>query len=625
MSTPTELLLEGYRLQSQGRFEDAERQYRAVLEAEALNVHALNLLGIVCLETGRAKEAVEWISRAVEQTPGDAEALANLGVALKDVGRLTEAAEVIHRSLTVNRRNPVGYNNLGNILSELGRDHEAVDAFRSAVKLDPGYAACLANLAAALLKLRQINPALAAAQRSVELNPRLAEGFNRLGEVHMRMARHAEAATDFRTAISLRPDYFDAMINLSSALKETGDIDAGEAVLRDVISKGPSSALARNSLGVFLEQKGDVAGAAAQFRAAIAEAPAYASPHYQLAQLKGVELSPAEIAAVEELYERAEPGGDDKAPLAFALACIRERQKSYDEAFHLWSVGQGIKARAYPYDDRKVEQFYGRIATAFSSPFGGHVDAPTGDGPRPMFVLGMPRSGTTLAEQVLVSHPEIAGVGEVSLMEDTVNEAVRLAALEFPECVARLSAKDLRYLGEYYRSRLRTRAPGSYAFIVDKTPMNFQYVGFIAAILPDAAIIHCRRHPMDNCLSIFKLPFEESHSYSHSLEALGQYYSRYAGLMDHWRLLFGDRIIELNYEDQVADLELGTRRLLCQLGLKFHDAVLQFHTTQRLIKTPSASQVRQPIYRDSVSAWRRYERQLAPLAAAFAPPIRSVL
>jgi len=239
----------------------------------------------------------------------------------------------------------------------------------------------------------------------------------------------------------------------------------------------------------------------------------------------------------------------------------------------------------------------------------------TAHGPQPVFVLGMPRSGTSLTEQILSSHPKIDGAGEVSFIEDTIAEAVQMAGRPFPECVSQLSPWQFETLGQYYLKRLLGRVTAE-RYVVDKTPMNFQYIGFIAAILPNARIVHCRRDSMDNCLSIFKLPFETTHTYSHDLQALGSYYRHYTKLMEHWESVVGARMISLQYEDLVADLPTQATRLIQFLELEPDERMLEFHKTERLVKTPSASQVRQPIYSDSIQAWRRYGEALRPLALA---------
>jgi len=613
-----ELLLESYRLQSQRRWTEAERGYQRVLQTEPRNVHALNLLGIVCIETGRPAEAVALIQRALTVDGSDAEPHANLALALKATGRLDDAAAALQRSLQINPRNPVALNNLGNVLAELQRTDDAIQCFRAALRLDDRHVDALVNLSAALLGKEQTEGALAAAARAVDLAPAQPAGQNALGDVLLKQTRYEAAAECYGQALRLDAQHLDARIGLSSAVKELGDTAKAEALLREVLALQGDHAAAHNSLGVLLEQRGDAAGAAAAFRAALAANPRYTQSHYQLAQLRGARLSEAEIAATQALHD--EPGLHDeqRAPLAFALACINERAGDLTASFRFLAEGQAIKASVHPYDDAKVIDYHRRITQAMPvvwPPAMRAVAEAAAHAPQPVFVLGMPRSGTSLAEQILSSHPQVTGAGEVSLMEDTINEAVRLTGQPFPQCVALLAAAQFDELGRFYLERLLRRARAE-RYVVDKTPMNFQYLGFITAILPGARIVHCRRDAMDNCLSIFKLPFETAHTYAHDLQALGHYYCHYSALMQHWEQVVGQRMVTLQYEDVVDDLPGQAARLVTFLGLDPDDRMLDFHKTERLVKTPSASQVRQPIYRSSVQAWRGYGDALRPLAEA---------
>ncbi len=616
MAKPLEsILLEAYRLQTQGKSAEAERGYRQVLAVDARNVHALNLQAIICLESERPDEAVALIERALLLDASDAEPHANLGLALRAVGRLDEASAALQRSLRINPRNPAALNNLGNLLAELQRGDEAVQCFRAALRLDAAHVGALINLSAALLAKEQTEGALAAAAQAVKLEPLAATTHNALGDVLLKLTRYDAAAECFRLALRRDADNLDARMGLSAALKELGDIDLAEALLREVVARQSDHAEAFNSLGVLLEQRGDSGGAAAAFRAAIAANPRFANAYYQRAQLKGARLRDDEIAATQAFHDEPDLHDELRSPLAFALACIHERAGDLAASFHFLAAGQAIKARAQPYDDAKVADYHRRIKQAMPVAWAPAVRVAVTQAPQPVFVLGMPRSGTSLTEQILSSHPQVAGAGELSLMEDTLTEATRLTGRPFPECVPLLSATQLDELGRYYRDRLLGRAQGE-RYVVDKTPMNFQYVGFITAILPGACIIHCRRDAMDNCLSIFKLPFEAAHTYAHDLQALGHYYRRYSDLMTHWERVVGSRMISLHYEDLVAELPEQTARLVQFLELTPDARMLEFHKTERLVKTPSASQVRRPIYADSVQVWRRYGEALRPLSDA---------
>ena len=237
---------------------------------------------------------------------------------------------------------------------------------------------------------------------------------------------------------------------------------------------------------------------------------------------------------------------------------------------------------------------------------------------RPVFVLGMPRSGTSLTEQILASHSQVAGAGELSYANDTVVLSRTLTGKAYPRSLEALTAEQMRELGQYYMSR-HASANLAFRFVVDKTPLNYKYLGLLAMALPRARFIHCHRHPVASCFSIYRMPFEARHTYAHELTALGRYYSRYWDLTKRWHALFPGRILDVRYEDTIADVERQSRRMLEFLDLPFEEDVLRFYATERLVKTPSASQVRQPIYSDSLDSWKSYERRLGPLIENLRP------
>ena len=364
--------------------------------------------------------------------------------------------------------------------------------------------------------------------------------------------------------------------------------------------------------GVLNEQLGDRASAATSFSAAIKSAPEMTVAHYYLSQIKGREGTDDEFEAMKALDASSELTPNSRMYLHFGLFRAYDQRGLYDEAFYHLSKGNGIKAESTPYDDKDTANYIESIvdsASVANQKFGVH--AGHGD-TRPVFVLAMPRSGTSLTEQILASHSEVEGAGELSFAYDTAHSIRLMVEEKFPDNMKLLSAEQYAELGESYMDKhsdehLKAR------YVVDKTPLNFQYIGLLALALPNARFIHCHRDPVANCFSIHRMPFDEKQTYAHSLESLGRYYTRYWQFMRDWHTLFSGRILDVRYEDTVADIEAQSRRLLAFLDLDFEDSVLDFYKTKRIVKTPSASQVREPIYKDSISAWKKYESHLGPL------------
>jgi hypothetical protein len=337
--------------------------------------------------------------------------------------------------------------------------------------------------------------------------------------------------------------------------------------------------------------------------------------HYYLAQLRGRSTTDEEFGLMKKLWEEHDMLENDRMYMAFALARSHEQRQQYDEAFRFLEEGNRIKAEMRLYDDEDTGRFVDSLAAsaqAAAEILGYDAGCPDS---RPVFVLGMPRSGTSLTEQILASHSEVAGAGELSYAYDMAHRVRELTQQAFPENLLQLSKEQLRGLGEYYLSRHSTENL-AFRHLVDKTPLNFQYIGLLGLALPNARFIHCHRDPVQNCFSIHKIPFDKKQAYAHDLVSLGQYYNRYWGLMQRWKAMFPGRILDVRYEDTVADVETQGRRMLDFLGLPFEQQVLDFHKSKRLVKTPSASQVRQPIYSDALQAWRKYEKHLGPLVGA---------
>jgi tetratricopeptide (TPR) repeat protein len=611
-------LEDGYRSQRAGDAVRAEQVYSEVLGLEPGNVHALNLLGALCVNEGRPAEAVGYLTRALAVAEHDAQTHANLGLACKDLGRLAEAELHLCRAVEIDPGNPVFLNNLGNVQRLLDRPAAAVASYEAALRLQPEFADCWSNLAAAFNDNHEYRKGLAAVDRALRLNPRLPQAWNNRGELLLSEARHPEAIDSLRRAVELDPGYAAALVNIARVQRDMNAPEDALATLDRVFELQPENPQARHVQGVLREQMGDRDGAAECFRAAIRTSPEMTIAHYHLAQIKGRRSTDAELAAMMELWERADLAPGSRMYVAYGLYRALEQRGEYDRAFEFLAAGNRIKAESRPYDDAEATRYMDSIVEAAQAAIARSGRVSGHDDPRPVFVLGMPRSGTSLTEQILASHSEVAGAGELSYAYDTARRSEAMAGRPFPQALAALSETQLGELGRYYMSR-HTPADLAAARVVDKTPLNFQYLGLLALALPRARFVHCHRDPVANCFAIHRMPFDQRQTYAHDLAALGRYYRRYRALMERWHALFPGRILDVRYEDTVANLEQQSRSILDFLGLPFEAGVLRYYETRRLVKTPSASQVRDPIYSDSVDAWRRYERHLGPLLASLGP------
>ena len=496
-SQATERLVQAYRLQQSGQLDAAEKLYRSILEGQPDNVHALNLLGVVCVKTKRPEEAVKHIGKALRLNAGDPESHINLGLALVELGRQDQALDAFSAAARIDPRNPKIWTNLGNVLVELNRLSEAVERFKSALALDPRNVDCLCNLSGALGRLARLPQAQQAAEQAIALAPASAVAHSRLGEVLLRRCCYTEAIASYKRAVQLAEGDLDAKVNLACAYRDAGDAASAETTLRELIQQHPSCAAAHFTLGVLLEQKGDRTQAAAELIETLALNPALAMAHYQLAQLRGHQPTDEEIDAMRNLLARAPASTARKRDLCFGLARAFEKRGDFPEAMKYFDMGHRSICGSNSYDDSKIAALYSEIMRVFpSSSMPVTAKAGENDHPVPVFVVGMPRSGTSLVEQILASHPDVFGAGESSFLQDAVDEACKVTGRAFPRCAQELTEAQCTAIGKSYLDRLKS-GHSDFRYIVDKTPMNFQYIGLVRMILPAARFIHCVRDPLD--------------------------------------------------------------------------------------------------------------------------------
>jgi len=320
---------------------------------------------------------------------------------------------------------------------------------------------------------------------------------------------------------------------------------------------------------------------------------------------------------MENLYNNKEKIPEaDRIDLGFALGRIFEKTGNYEKSFNFILEANTLKRGAYNYSSQTDQALFERVKTTFSLEFF-KVRQSFGDqNTTPIFIVGMPRSGTTLTEQILATHPQVFGAGELEILPNLVDRVCAERSAAWPqECVPKLDQNTLTQMGTEYLETLRKFSSDA-CYITDKLPYNFLHVGLIKIILPRAKVIHCQRNPMDTCFSIFKTEFAGLHEYAYDMAELGRYYKLYLDLMSHWEKVLPGFMYTLQYEEIVSDQKSQTKKLLDFCALPWDDACLNFHKTARRVTTASLSQVRQPLYQNSVGRWKCYERQLEPLRKA---------
>jgi len=648
--TPAQAFDTAVALHQQGKLAEAERIYRAVVQAVPDHFGATHNLGVLASQHGAPQEAERLLRRALTLKPDSADAHNNLGTALRAMERDEDAIASFRAALAVRADFAEAHNNLGVALARLERHEEALAAYERALALRPAYFEARNNLANALAALGRHVAAVAQFEQALALAPGAPGTHNNLGNALMAMSRHGEAERHFRAAIAAKPDFFEAHNNLGNALAASGrPVDAlahflraielnpryaeahsnlgnafaglnryDEAMecLRRALAIEPELSEAHFARGNVLVTLGRVAEGRQAFERAIALSPRRPEFYRSLAECKRFAAGDPHLAAMEAMARDTTALPDDeRIALHFALAKAYDDISRPDEAFQHLRQANALKRARIDYDERAALDLQERVAAIFSAEF---MRGKSGSGDPsavPVFVIGMPRSGTTLVEQIIASHPEAFGAGELSSFREAVNDALHPPHLDrWPEAVAAMTPQQLRDLGADYVRRVAALSPAKR--IVDKGLENFLFAGLIHLALPQARIIHVRRDAADTCFSCYSKLFTGELPFTYDLGELGRYYRGYAQLMTHWRrVLPRDAMLEVQYEEMVADLPEQARSILAYCGLPWDERCLAFHETQRPVRTTSAAQVRRPIYQTSVGRWRPYAPMLQPLLA----------
>jgi tetratricopeptide (TPR) repeat protein len=644
----------GLHAHRQGRLDEAARIYQGVLQREPDNPDALYLLGVVALRTGQPAQAADLLGRAVALRPGQGMIHADLGQALRALGKKREALDHLREAARLLPGQAETHSNLGLLLLETGAPAEALPHLLQAVRIRPDFAPALLNLGNALRDLNRMSDARGCYAQALSLDPQLALACHNLGQVLLEEGRLDEALAWFAQALcreptsrrflvgyagglaelerfdeaverleeALRhaPGFVEAWVRLGRLRIEQARHDDAIACFREALRLWPDCPAAHDSLGLALEEMGRFDEAAASYRQALRVQPRLSTARARLATMLRAALPAGEQAQMEQML--AEPTLHDTgcAALHHGLANVLDARGHYPEAAeHLRRANAhrlaSLRQRQQHYDPAAHQRWVDDLLAAYSPAFFERTAGFGLDSERPVFVLGLPRSGTTLTEQVLASHSQVFGAGEHGLARrafDTLAGALGSLAAPF-HCLPRLERPAVQALAEQLLRRLAERN-ASAARVVDKLPDNYLHVGLIPVLFPRARIIHCRRDLRDVALSCWMTNFSRIHWTCH-VDHISSRFEQYRRVMEHWRQVLPMPMLEVDYEEMVADLEGTARRLVAWCGLEWQPACLDFHKTRRPISTASATQVRRPLYSTSVGRWKNYEHLLGDLFA----------
>ena len=599
--------LDSYR---RGNLTQAETQCKQILQVFPDNFQAILLLGLVAAKSRRIPEAISLLVRALQIDDRSFDA----HVWLSNLYRMTHATDLaLEHALKANSidsTNPAAMAALGLAYIGTGQCDEAITTFSAAVRVEPRSAPLHHNLARAYQLAGQLESAVRFYGRAADLAPANPESWISKSQVLFEMGDRARAVDALKKAHSLEPNTPRGILQLAKAEIQEGRIDQAEQSLRKVIEGDPGSAAAYGLLGNVLQQQGRFEEAIPFLQEAIRQQPVVARPYFDLVYCKKIgEADRDLIDQMEALVSSYTAQPENGRHLHYALGKAYSDQKRFDTAISHYDHANECMDRLnrVPYDpDVHAEEVSRRIQIFSPHLFqtSSNTRNPT---EKPIFIIGMIRSGTTLLEQILSSHPDVMGAGELLFWQEKASEVLSASRND-------IDIRKVERLAKDYLKQLESLSVGT-SHVTDKMPLNFLHVGILHLAFPNARFVHCRRNPLDTALSMYLTPFPSPVNFAHNKARIVGYYREYLRLMEHWRrVLPEDRLLEVDYECVVSDRGQETRRMIEFLGLPWDDRCQNPEKNQRVVRTPSMWQVRQPIYRSSVGRWHDYEPWLGPLA-----------
>lgn len=627
----------------------AEQQLRAIQARAPGDVNSMRLLGVALLDQDKVSAAVEILERAVSLAPQFWHARTDLARAYRRSDRLREAREELQRVVAAAPTLEAAWLAYGDVLVDLEKYPDARVAyerarrcdpfarrieeasaalvaedrktaeliFRDILKADAGHAAAVCGLAAISLAANRAADAERLLRHALKQSAYLPLARRGLCQAMVDLGRLPEAEAAVRDLLKMEPENAKNWVLLGTVCTRLMRQAEALTAFSEAARLNPEEVRLRVSIGHLHKTLGHRRECEEAYKACLGLDPKLSEVYWSLADLKTYVFSDAEIAAMQALVTHDAGDDTDQAHLHFALGRAFEQRQSYAAAFEHYATGNKRRRRTVAFDITVFENKTRRVRECFGAAFlarhgnGGYQDS------APIFIVGLPRSGSTLVEQILASHSSVEGTFELPHVLTMVRELDHANPQHdaYPESAAGLPPEEFALLGSRY---IRETAPlrSGRARFIDKMPNNFSHVGLIHCMLPGATIIDVRRHPMDSCFSTYKQHFAEGQSFSYDLDDLGRYYRCYLSLMDHWDTVLPGKVLHMQYEHLVRDPERNIRRLLAHCGLDFEPACLSFHENKRPVRTASSEQVRQPLYASGVGYWKHFEPYLEPLRRA---------
>ena len=604
-------------------YAEAEKELRLALDVKSDIPKALRELSSALFGQGRADEALDCLRRITELTPDQSAAHFDLSNGLAKTGKADEAQAALEESF---RLDPLRQKLFEAIRRHReGKTKEAEFGFREVLREEPTNVTATRMLGAIALDEQRYRLATRLLRNAVKLAPDYFGAWVDLSRALMDGDNHTEAREAVITVIDLECELAYPYVLLGNLETKAGDYDAAVIAYEKALDKQPDHGGALAGLGHALKTIGKQEQAIDRYRSCIRSYPAFGEAYWSLANLKTFRFNEAEIEVMEKHVDNAELIDETRVNISFALGKAYEDSGDFEKAFFRYDSGNKLRRPHESYDPVQTETSHDRIIDVITSGLIAE-NAQHGDQRRdPIFIVGLPRSGSTLIEQILASHSMVDGTHELPELPrvvQTINKW-QVHGKGYPDALPQLDPVHYAELGAQYLESTERYRKGAPRF-TDKMPNNFSMVGLLALVLPNAKIVNARRHPLDSCMGSYKQLFYRGQSFTYDLVELGEYYLEYQRMMDHWHNMLPGRVLDMQYENMVADQEEQTRRLIDYCDLPWEDACLRFYETERAVNTASSEQVRQPIYSKSINSWRRFEHQLEPLIEVLEPVLRQL-
>jgi tetratricopeptide (TPR) repeat protein len=651
-------LSEAIALINSGRVDKAEAICRSAIGRNPDDINMVALLGAILLKSNEVPESEKFLRQAIRLAPNFAKPHEDLGHLLLIKRQPEEAAEVLKKATRLDPHLDHAFFNLGKALAMQGKGREADEAFEKSFELNPERKRLA--LAAEHQKEGRWEEAEQLYREVLRDNPANVDAMRLLGNVAMQTGRIYYAERLFRRAVSNAPDFVMAQIDLGHALKKQSRLEEAIDQLRQAIRLEPDNVQAHHLLGSTLSLAAQTHEAVDAYQKVLELAPKHTGamlglghvlktvgrqeeaieayrncirhkPHngeiyWSLANLKTYQLTDEDIREMESMASGEAEGArevseESRINFLFALAKAHEDRGEFDRAWEYYHEGNQQRRILETYDPVRDEVMNDEIVKVFDREFLGENTGLGHPSMEPIFVVGLPRSGSTLIEQILASHSQVEGTSELpyaGLVASSLNRN-RADGINYPHAVRELEEEHFKRLGGDYLDLARIHRIEGRPVFIDKMPNNFPTVGFIHLILPNAKIIDARRYPLDSCLSCYRQLFARGQSFTYDLTEIGEYFIQYQRMMDHWHEVLPGRCLTVQYEEVVTDFENQVRRLLDYCELPWEDTCMRYYETERPVRTASSEQVRQPVYSKSVNFWRNYEERLAELVEVLEP------